>query len=135
MRNYKKYQVWELGHDVTLDMYKLTKDFPRTEVYGIISQMRRASNSVPTNIAEGCGRESDAKFKRFHIIARGSASELEYYTILAKDLGYLSEGKFKVINNKVDKVRRSLNNLINRNITKQNMPTTAHSVWRLAFSV
>jgi len=122
MRNYKKYQVWELGHDVRLDMYKLTKDFPRTEVSrtevcGIISQMRRASNSVPTNIAEGCGRESDAKFKRFHIIARGSASELEYYTILAKDLGYLSEGKIKVINNKVDKVRRSLNNLINRNIT------------------
>ena len=114
MRNYKKYQVWELGHDVTLEVYKLTKDFPKSEIYGIVGQMRRASSSIPANIAEGCGRESDAEFKRFLTIARGSASELEYFTILAKDLGYIKENEFKEINNKVDKVRRSLNNLVNK---------------------
>ncbi len=114
MRNYKKYQVWELGHDVTLEVYKLTKDFPKSEMYGIVSQMRRASSSIPANIAEGCGRESDAEFKRFLTIARGSASELECFTILAKDLGYIKENEFKEINNKVDKVRRSLNNLVNK---------------------
>ena len=114
MRDYKKYQVWELGHEVTLEVYKLTKDFPKTEIYGLVSQMRRASSSIPANIAEGCGRESDSEFKRFLTIARGSASELEYFTILAKDLGYTKEIEFKKINDIVDKVRRSLNNLMNK---------------------
>lgn len=114
MRNYKKYQVWELGHDVTLDVYKLTKGFPRTEMYGIVSQMRRVSSSVPANIAEGCGRESDAEFKRFLIIAQASANELEYFTVLARDLGSIEEKIFTSLNDEVDKLRRSLNNLINK---------------------
>jgi four helix bundle protein len=62
MRDYSKYKVWELGHEITLEIYKLTKDFPKQEMYGIISQMRRASSSIPANIVEGCGRESDAEF-------------------------------------------------------------------------
>ena len=114
MRDYKKYKVWELGHQVTLEIYKLTRDFPKHETYGVVSQMRRASSSIPANIAEGYGRESDPEFKRFLIIARGSASELEYFTILANDLGYITENTFKEINDKVDKVRRSLNNLITK---------------------
>ncbi len=65
MRNFKNYQVWELGHKITLDVYKITKKFPTNEKYGLISQMRRASSSVPANIAEGCGRVSDAEFRRF----------------------------------------------------------------------
>ncbi|WP_449405298.1 four helix bundle protein [Maribacter forsetii] len=73
--------------------------------------MRRASSSIPANIAEGCGRESDAEFKRFLIISQGSASELEYFTILAKDLKYIQEEEFLIIH---DKVRRSLNSLINK---------------------
>ena len=114
MRNYKKYKVWELGHEVALEVYKFTRDFPKEETYGLVSQMRRASSSVPANVAEGCGRESDAEFKRFLIIAQGSASELEYFTILAKDLGYIKEDTFSEINDKVDKIRRSINNLINK---------------------
>ena len=106
--------VWELGHEVTLDTYRLTKGFPKDEIYGITSQMRRASYSIPSNIAEGCGRESDKEFKRFLIISRGSAAELEYFTILAKDLKYLEEASFSELNDKVDKIRRSLNNLINK---------------------
>ena len=114
MRDYRKYKVWELGHEVTLEIYKMTRNFPKEEMYGIVSQMRRSSSSVPANIAEGCGRESDAEFKRFLVIAQGSANELEYFTVLAKDLGYIEEGVFVTLNDKVDKLRRSLNSLINK---------------------
>jgi four helix bundle protein len=114
MRDYRKYRVWDLGHEVTLEIYKLTTEFLKSELYGLVSQMRRASSSVPANIAEGCGRESDAEFKRFLIISQGSANELEYFTVLAKDLGYLKEESFTPLNDKVDKVRRSLNSLISK---------------------
>jgi len=114
MRDYKKYKVWELGHQVTLEIYKITQNFPNEEKFGIISQMRRASYSIPSNIAEGCGRESDAEFKRFLIISQGSASELEYFLILAKDLGYLEESNYIEINDKTNKAKRSLNSLINK---------------------
>ncbi|MGB5554944.1 MAG: four helix bundle protein [Flavobacteriaceae bacterium] len=114
MRDFRKYKVWNLGHQVTLDIYVLTKNFPKEEVYGITSQMRRASYSIPSNISEGCGRESDAEFKRFLIIAQGSAAELEYFTILVKDLGYINERVFSKLEDKVNMIRRSLNNLINK---------------------
>ncbi len=114
MRDYKKYKVWELGHEITLEVYRLTQNFPKQEIYGVTSQMRRASSSIPANIAEGCGRESDAEFKRFLIISQGSANELEYFTVLAKDLGYIEEPAFSKINDEVDKIRRSLNNLIKK---------------------
>lgn len=114
MRDYRKYNVWELGQEVTLETYKLTRSFPKEELYGVISQMRRASSSVPANIAEGYGRESDAEFNRFLGIARGSANKLEYFTVLANDLGYLDEPIFIQLNDKVDKLRRSLNSLIKK---------------------
>ena len=114
MRDYKKYNVWELGHEVTLEIYKLTNTFPKDENFGLTSQMRRASSSIPANIAEGCGRESDAEFKRFLIISQGSAGELEYFTILAKDLEYILEKDFRIIHDRVNKVRRSLNKLISK---------------------
>ena len=88
----------------------MTKEFPKGEIYGITSQIRRASYSIPSNVAEG----SEAEFKRFLVISRGSASELEYFTILAKDLGYIEQSIFEELNDKVDKVRRSLSNLINK---------------------
>jgi len=114
MRDYRKYKVWELGHQVTLDIYKLTKSFPKEELYGLTSQMRRAAYSIPSNVSEGCGRESDAEFRRFLIISQGSASELEYFTVLAKDLGYFEESTYFKINDSVNKIRRSLNNLIHK---------------------
>lgn len=114
MRDFRKYKVWELGHQVTLERYKLSQNFPKEEIYGITNQMRRAAYSIPSNIAEGCGRESDAEFKRFLIISQGSASELEYFTILAKDLGYLKQSAYLGLYDTVNKVKRSLNNLINK---------------------
>ena len=114
MRDYKKYSVWEIGHEITLSVYKISMSFPKNEIYGITSQVRRAAYSIPSNIAEGCGRESDAEFRRFLIIAQGSASELEYFSILAKDLDYLNESIFQELNNSINKVKRSLNNLIKK---------------------
>ncbi len=114
MRNFRKYQVWELGHQITLDVYKLSKQFPKDEQYGLTSQMRRASSSVPANIAEGCGRESEAEFKRFLVIANGSATELEYFLILVKDLKLASEENVEALILKVDQLKRSLNKLISK---------------------
>jgi len=114
MRNFRKYQVWELGHQITLDVYKLTTNFPKDEQYGLTSQMRRASSSVPANIAEGCERESEAEFKRFLVIASGSATELEYFLILVKDLNFISEENINELVGKVDQLKRSLNKLISK---------------------
>ena len=114
MRNFRKYQVWELGHQITLDVYKLTNSFPKDEQYGLTSQMRRASSSVPANIAEGCGRESEVEFKRFLVIANGSAAELEYFLILVKDLNFVSEIDVNDLVGKVDQLKRSLNKLISK---------------------
>jgi len=114
MRDFRKIKVWHKAHQVTLVIYHLTKSFPKDELYGMISQMRRASYSIPANIAEGCGRETDNDFARFLTIALGSASELEYFCILAKDLGYISESDYSTVIVKVTEVKRMLTGFIKR---------------------
>lgn len=84
-------RVWQLGMQLTEEVYQITQHFPPSEVYGLTSQMRRAAVSVPSNIAEGAGRESDQEFIRFLIIARGSLSELETQCLIAQRLGYLQQ--------------------------------------------
>jgi four helix bundle protein len=93
MRDFKKYTIWQLSHQFTLDIYALTSDFPKNEIYGLTSQIRRACSSIPTNISEGCGRDSDTEFNRFLTIALGSASETEYLIILSTALNYITEEK------------------------------------------
>lgn len=88
MRDFQQLEFWQRSHRLTLQVYHLTKSFPKEEVYGLASQMRRSASSIPTNIAEGCGRHS-TELKRFLIIAAGSTSELQYQFILSKDLGYI----------------------------------------------
>jgi four helix bundle protein len=114
MRNFRKYKVWELGHEVTLDVYKLSNEFPKDERFGITSQMRRCSSSVPANIAEGCGRETEKEFKRFLVIANGSATELEYFLILITDLKFAQQESIDKLVEKVDQLKRSLNRLISK---------------------
>ncbi|WP_232455971.1 four helix bundle protein [Polaribacter sp. SA4-10] len=99
---------------MTLDVYKLSKQFPKEELFGLTSQMRRCSSSVPANIAEGCGRESEKEFKRFLIIANGSATELEYFLILIKDLKLVEIESIEKLIEKVDQLKRSLNRLISK---------------------
>lgn len=108
MRNFKKYDVWKLNHVLTLKIYEITKSFPQEEIYGIISQIRRASSSIPTNISEGCGRDSDSEFNRFLTIALGSASEVEYLTILSKDLKYLDEDLYVELNEDINTIKRKI---------------------------
>lgn len=86
MKDFRSLQVWEKAHRLALEIYKATQDFPREESYGLTSQLRRAAASIPTNIAEGCGRGSDRELAQFIQIAVGSASEVEYLLELSHDL-------------------------------------------------
>jgi len=84
MKDFCQLKVWEKAHQLTMAIYHITATFPREQTYALASQMRRAASSIPSNIAEGCGRDGDAELSRFCSIARGSASELEYQILLAR---------------------------------------------------
>ena len=112
MRNFQELTIWQKSHALTLKIYSITKNFPKEEMIGIISQMRRPSSSIPTNISEGCGRNSNPEMKRFLIIASGSSSELEYQLILSKDLKYLSENSYKELKNELIEIRKMIYSFI-----------------------
>ena len=112
MKDFRQLQVWEKSHELVLDIYTITSRFPQNELFGLTSQIRRASSSIPTNIAEGCGRGSDADFCRFLQISMGSASETEYELQLAHDLGYLDDAAYGSLNRKVIEIKRMLSSLI-----------------------
>ena len=120
MQNFRDLKVWRKAHDVTLSVYKVTESFPASERYGVTSQMRRAATSVPSNIAEGCGRGSNADLGRFLHIAFGSASELEYFLLLARDLEFLDGVAHDTLDTDIQEIKRMLASLIAR-VTK---PTT-----------
>ena len=108
MKDFHKLKVWEKAHSLTLKVYLTTQDFPKVEIYGLTSQMRRSSASIPTNIAEGCGRSSKAETIQFFNIATGSSSELEYQLILANDLHYLANEPYSELSEEIIEVRRML---------------------------
>jgi four helix bundle protein len=114
MDDFKKLRVWTRAYEVALEVYKVSRCLPREELYGLTSQMRRAAASIGANIAEGCGRRSDGDMSRFLRIARGSATELEFHMLLARDLGFLAEDQFREITGKVDETQRMLTALIER---------------------
>lgn len=99
---------------MTLEVYRVTRTFPKDEQYGLISQMRRSASSIPTNIAEGCGRNSEADFHRFLVMAYGSASELDYQFILAQDLEYLDSTQHTKLESELHEIRRMLHTLMKR---------------------
>ena len=109
MRDFRKIQVWERAHQFTLQVYKITSTFPKAELYGLTSQMRRAAVSIPFNIAKGCGRDTQAELARFVHISGGSASELEYQLILALDLGYIGDENYPQLNSEINEIKRMLN--------------------------
>jgi four helix bundle protein len=113
MQDFKKLAVWQKSHELTLRIYGLTAGFPREEMYGLASQIRRAAASIPANIAEGCGRGSNADLARFLQIALGSASELEYHLLLTRDLDYIS-AEHQVVSERVSEVKRMLTGLQKR---------------------
>ena len=105
-------KVWNKAHSLTIKVYKVTESFPREEAYGLTSQIRRAAASVPTNIAEGCGRNTDIEFARFMEIASGSASELDYLLLLAKDVSLIDEESYKRLSTELVEVRKMLTTFI-----------------------
>src|SRR4051794_40338772 len=105
--------VWETAHLATLEVYRLSKSFPREEMFGLTSQIRRAAVSLPANIAEGCGRGGN-KLIRFCRISVGSATELQYHLLLAHDLGYLNDVEFGGIQRRINEVERMLTAYIER---------------------
>ncbi len=112
MKDFKELRVWQKAHTLTLEIYQATKSFPREEIYGLTNQIRRAAASVGANIAEGCGRRSDGELTRFLQIARGSASELEYHLLLARDLKLLVNDLYQSFEKKVVEVQRMLTSLV-----------------------
>ena len=114
MKNFRDLLVWQKAHALTLASYRGTAEFPRQEIYGLMSQIRRCSASIAANIAEGCGKRSNAEFQRFLHIATGSASELEYHFLLAKDLGFLNLEQYKKLDESTVEVKRMLSGLIKK---------------------
>lgn len=112
MKDFRQLKVWEKSHQLALAVYKETKKFPKEELYGLTSQIRRASMSIPTNIAEGCGRNTDKDFARFIQISMGSASETEYQLILARDLEFLPIDTYEKLHNDVEEIKRMLASLL-----------------------
>ena len=111
MGDYRKLQVWERAHRLTLEVCSATKAFPKEEMYRLTDQLCRAASSIPANIAEGCGRNGDAEFARFLDIAKGSATELDYHLILARDLGHLPTSHYERLATEVDGVTRMISAL------------------------
>ena len=114
MKDFRDLKIWGRSHQLTLQVYKLTRSFPKEEMYGLVSQMRRSASSVPTNIAEGCGRNTDADFARFLDASMGSASELEYQLILSRVLAYLSLDAYETINTELVEIKKMLNAFIQK---------------------
>lgn len=108
MQDYRKLDIWQKSHELTLLIYKVSADFPKGELYSLTSQIRRAAYSVPSNIAEGCGRGSEKDLLRFLHIAFGSVSELSYFIILSEDLGYITKEAGAELAEKNVQVRKML---------------------------
>ena len=121
MHNFRKLDIWVDSVDLADMVYSLTDTFPRTEVYGIVSQMQRAAVSVPSNIAEGCGKDSSLDFARFLAIALGSLYELETQVEIAYRRGYLSEENYYSAINKIESLQKRVFNFRIR-ITKESTP-------------
>jgi four helix bundle protein len=114
VKDYRTLKVWEKSHALVLAVYGVSRNFPSSELYGLSSQIRRSAISIPANIAEGCGRDSNADFNHFLKIAMGSATELDYHLLLSKDLGLIKLADFAVLSEQANEVRRMLASLIRK---------------------
>ena len=118
MKDFKELKVWQKSHALAASVYKATATFPKEELYGLTSQMRRAGVSVAANIAEGCGRNGNADFARFLQMACGSASELEYLLMLSREIEYLRPSDYERFSNDVTEVKRMLTSFIQKLIAE-----------------
>jgi four helix bundle protein len=114
MVDYRKYKVWQRAHQLVIDVYQLTSNFPKSEQFNLISQINRAAVSIPTNIAEGCGRQTQKELIRFLYIASGSTHELEYLVFLSGELEFVTDEKVSGILSEISEIKRMLAALIRK---------------------
>ncbi|MBO7412052.1 MAG: four helix bundle protein [Fibrobacter sp.] len=115
MRKFQDLSIWQKSHKLTLDVYDATRKlFPKEELFALTSQIRRAASSIPTNIAEGCGRKSNTELARFLHIASGSATEVEYQLLLARDLQYIDSTRFEKLNREIVEIRKMIISFIKK---------------------
>jgi len=114
VKSFQDLNIWKEAHSLALEIYRITKKFPKSETFGLISQMQRAAVSVPTNIAEGMGRNTTKELLSFSFNARGSLSEMIYHLILSKDLGYLDQGNFDSLYKRYNGLAIGINTFISR---------------------
>jgi four helix bundle protein len=114
VKDFHDLHVWQKAHQLTLAVYRHTASFPREELYGLTTQLRRSSSSIAANLAEGCGRNGDAELARFCSIAMGSASELEYHLLLARDLKLLIAADYAELAQQATEVKRMLTGLLQK---------------------
>ncbi len=114
MKDFRGLRVWQEAHALTLNAYRVTAEFPKQELYELTSQIRRCSASIAANIAEGCGRRGNAEFHRFLQMASGSASELDYHLLLARDLEFLPASEYQKLMTALGQLRRMLTSLIRK---------------------
>lgn len=123
MRQYKNLKIWERSVDLALLVYKITSDFPKSEIYGLTSQLRRCSVSISSNIAEGAARSSDKEFQRFLDIAYGSCYELQSQLFIAFKLNLLNKSQFKEMNTEMDEIQKMIftfSKTLNRSLKTHN---------------
>ncbi len=114
MRDFKNYNIWKLSHQFVLEIYQITKSYPSEERFNLISQLRRAAISIPTNIAEGAGKRTDPDFRRYLDISLGSSLEVEYLLILSKDLQYIDDQLFDKLNVNINDIKKKIFTLIQK---------------------
>ena len=112
--NFTNLKIWQKSHQLALEIYKLTTKLPTSERFGIISQIQRASTSIPANIVEGFGRKGNKEFIQFLYQAKGSLTETEYFLILIKDLGFIHQSDYEKIINNYEELAKMLNSFINQ---------------------
>lgn len=114
MRDYKKLIVWQRAHQLVLSVYRVTRDFPREERFNLTSQIRRAATSIPTNIAEGCGKFTQRDFAKFLQDAFGSVQEVEYLTFLSFELAYFKKETYSRVDKDVNEIKAMLIKLLQK---------------------
>jgi four helix bundle protein len=114
MQDFTKLSVWQKSHNLTINIYKLTFQIPSEEKFGLISQIRRSSVSIESNLAEGCGRDSDKELARFVDISMGSSFELRCQLLIARDLGYIESSQYQLFKSKILEINRMLGGLLKK---------------------
>ena len=121
IKDYMDLNVWKKSHRLVVDIYKITRDFPKYEIYGLVSQLRRAAFSIPANIAEGNGKQYFKEYIQFLYISKSSLNETKYFILLSKELGYLSEERYNELRASIENISMMLMGLI-KSLKKKNNP-------------